>query len=150
MKAAQAKLGTLGEQCEDLRNLEQEFERFRQEIDMVRQLLRHLVDTLPPTMKYLGEAFQEMAQDLKDDTDNFYEYLSLQGGMPPSKYLIGRKEMGKELRQTIKSVQNYLATSQDPFSSTSNLRHSARSPIVVPVHDEDLAPADTVQRAAED
>jgi FtsZ-binding cell division protein ZapB len=148
LKAAQAKLGALGEQCGDLPNLERDFEDFSAEVDRVRSLLGRMGNALPRSMTQLREALAEQAQDLKDDTDNFREYLSRQDDMPPSKYLIGRKDMGKELRQTIKSVHDFLARSHDPFSGPSSLRHSARGPIVIPVHDTDLAP-DAVQGTAD-
>ncbi|MFJ4368899.1 hypothetical protein ACIP4S_32855 [Streptomyces chartreusis] len=150
MKAVQAKLGELGEQCRSLPNLERHFETFSAEVDEVRSLLGGLGDALPPPMRQLKEAVLDQAQDLKDDTDNFRDYLSRQHEMAPSRYLIGRKDMGKELRQTIKAVQEFLATLPETLSGTSSLRHRAHGSIVVPVHDEDLASADTVRRVAEE
>lgn len=150
LKAVQAKLVELGEKCKTLPNLERDFEEFSAEVEGVQSLLCGLADALPPPLLQLKEALLDQAQDLKDDTDNFRDYLSRQPEMLPNRYLIGRKEMGKELRQTIKAIQESLDKLPETFSGTSSLRHRARGSIVVPVHDEDLAPADTVRRGAED
>jgi hypothetical protein len=150
LKAVQEKLGELGEQCKSLPNLEQKFEEFSKEVEGVQSLLSGLADALPPPLLRQKEVLLDHAQDLKDDTDNFRDYLLRQPEMLPNRYLIGRKEMGKELRQTIKAIQESLDKLPETFSGTSSLRHRARGSIVVPVHDEELAPADTVRRGTED